>query len=187
MRLVPSRDEEEQRRVSFLPMTTSEDWIGGVGWEEGRDRSPHSAQRALASGSSALDIGCWQLPPPVLPSTGTTDPQAQIHTRSWGGCDWGGAGQAGIKPVQSFKSLFAFLSLLNYKCPRQRLLHSMGCLNSYSFQAFILSWSTEMPGGRNGCLRTFLVATVQLTLSGSGTPPLPALLHWLSSHLQWPP
>ena len=71
--------------------------------------------------------------------------------------------------------MFAFLSLLNYKCPRQRLLHSMGCLNSYSFQAFILSGSIEMPGGKNGCLRPFLVAAVQPTLSGSGTPPLPAL------------
>lgn len=105
--------------------------------------------------------------------TGTTDPQAHNHTRSWGVCDWGGAGQAGIKPLQSFKPLFAFLSLLNYKCPRQRLLHSMGCLNSYSFQAFILSGSIEMPGGKNGCLRPFLVAAVQPTLSGSGRLPCP--------------
>lgn len=55
-------------------------------------------------------------------------------------------------------------------------MHSTGCLNSYSFQAFILSGSIEMPGGKNGCLRPFLVAAAQPTLSGSGTPPLPALL-----------
>lgn len=108
---------------------------------------PYRAQKVPPSGLSALGIGCWFQPPsraakglgPPSSPPPHSPPQPEMLQR----LQLGRLG-SGVKSAQSFKSLFAVLNLLNFKCPSKRLLHSTGYLNSCNLQAFILSRCIEM-------------------------------------------